>query len=83
MEPLTSGAWATEAQQQLQKLYPAGLDRVSFGRKSEPPASSLPTFAPPKAPPKDPLAVIAAEKEKQQKERRRLRRLRLGLPEEK
>jgi pyruvate-formate lyase-activating enzyme len=81
LQPLISGEWEIEVQKQLENRNPQQFERVSFGRKAEPPAPSLPSFAPPSAPPRDPLAVIAEEKEKKQKERRRLRKIRLGLSE--
>ena len=81
-EPLIEGEWFEEAQKQLLALYPEPLPRISLGMKPRGVAKSLPGFASPKKPPRDPLAVIAEKKEAEQKERKRLRKLKLGLPVE-
>ena len=81
-EPLIEGEWFEEAQKQLLTLYPEPLSRISSGMKPQGVATSLPGFASPKEPPRDPLAVLAEKKEAMQKEKKRLRKLKLGLPTE-
>lgn len=53
--PLTTGPWAEEAEAQLAALYPRPPRRIRDGLPPQPPAPSLPGFAPPGAPEEDPL----------------------------
>ncbi|MEC7986774.1 MAG: radical SAM protein [Myxococcota bacterium] len=58
--------------EQTQPLPPQKI-RILNGAKPQVAAPSLPGFAPPKEPPRDPLAILAEEREKQKEERRALR----------
>lgn len=76
-KPLQEGAWAQNAQEQLLKLYPEPIKRISQGMTPQAVAESLPGFESAKVPPRDPLAIIAEKKEAEQKEKKRLRQLKI------
>ncbi|MCB9759247.1 MAG: radical SAM protein [Alphaproteobacteria bacterium] len=53
--PLTEGDWADEAEAQLAARWPVAPRRIQDGLPPQPPGESLPGYAPPDAPPEDPL----------------------------
>ena len=55
--PVSDESWADSAESQLRALRPKA--RIRNGAQPQKPAPSLPGFAPPAEPEKDPLAVIA------------------------
>ncbi|MGB0641171.1 MAG: hypothetical protein ACPGTU_17680, partial [Myxococcota bacterium] len=68
-QPLESGEWADNAEQQLLKRWPQPPPRVHDGRDAQPVAASLPGFAEPESAPHDPLAVIARQVEMKNRKR--------------
>ncbi|MBK9644807.1 MAG: radical SAM protein [Deltaproteobacteria bacterium] len=53
--PLVDGEWAEEAEAQLSLAQPRPRRRIEDGMTPQPPAPSLPGFAPPETPEEDPL----------------------------
>lgn len=64
LRPLTTGADALRADEQLRRLYPEPPPRLATGRPPEPVAPSLPGFPGPEQPPLDPLAEIELDRMK-------------------
>ena len=52
---LVDGEWAEEAEAQLSPAQPRPRRRIEDGMTPQPPAPSLPGFAPPETPEEDPL----------------------------
>lgn len=73
LRPLTDGAWADDAVDQLEARWPTPPRRIAGGRPRQRAAESLPGFPPPPEPPRDPLAVIAEKLEARREQRRAAR----------
>lgn len=56
---------------------PPGI-RIALGAAAQPPADSLPGFAPPEAPPRDPLSIIAEKMDARREARRTARKAMLA-----
>lgn len=69
--PLDQGEWADDAADQLRKRFPLPPARVFNGKALEAPPPSLPGFAMPDAPVKDPLAAVAERLRARREARRR------------
>jgi MoaA/NifB/PqqE/SkfB family radical SAM enzyme len=69
--PLTTGAWADEAERQLVERWPVPPQHVADGRPLEPVAESLPGFPGPVPAPLDPVVIIAQEQMERMEARRR------------
>lgn len=76
--PLTSGAWADDAEAQLSARWPEPPRRVATGRQPEAPHRSLPGSMEPAEPARDPLAVIAERQQAQRAARAAARKLEAG-----
>jgi MoaA/NifB/PqqE/SkfB family radical SAM enzyme len=67
--PLTEGAWAEDAAQQLARRQPDPPRRIRHGLSPQPVAESLPGFAAARTAPADPLAIAAAKMAQKQAKR--------------
>ena len=82
LEPLTTGEWAKDAQEQLIRQYPRPEKRLSNGRMFEPAAPSLPGYEQPVQGTEDPLAIIARNVAKRRAKRRAEIRARIAAERE-
>lgn len=71
LQPLSEGAWAEDAAEQMRRLRPEPPKRLRDGRPVEPVAPSLPGFAPPGKAPTDQL-IVESQRAREARERRRL-----------
>ena len=71
LDPLSEGAWADDATEQMLHLRPQPPLRLRDGRPVEPVAASLPGFAPPQAAPVEPLIELG-QRLREAREKRRL-----------